>query len=38
LIPEPHPVSADNIHPTPEGYDMIGQLVWDRMIEVGARR
>jgi hypothetical protein len=29
---------ADGIHPTKEGYDILGQMVWDLMQERGIRR
>jgi hypothetical protein len=38
LVPEPHPVAFDNIHPTGAGYDTLGELVWDRMQAEGACR
>jgi hypothetical protein len=31
-------IRGDGIHPTGEGYDILGQLVWDRMQERGIRR
>jgi hypothetical protein len=31
-------ISADGIHPTQEGYDILGQLVWDLMQAEGVRR
>jgi lysophospholipase L1-like esterase len=31
-------ISADGIHPTNAGYDIIGQMVWDLMQERGLRR
>ena len=34
----PIPIGFDGIHPTPAGYDTLGQLVWDRMQAEGVRR
>jgi lysophospholipase L1-like esterase len=31
-------LGGDGIHPTPEGYDILGQMVWDLMEERGLRR
>jgi len=31
-------ISGDGIHPTPAGYDIIGQMTWDLMQERGLRR
>jgi lysophospholipase L1-like esterase len=31
-------ISGDGIHPTPAGYDILGQMTWDLMQERGLRR
>jgi hypothetical protein len=31
-------ISGDGIHPTVAGYDVIAGMVWDRLVEEGARR
>jgi lysophospholipase L1-like esterase len=31
-------ISGDGIHPTAEGYDVLGQLAWDKMQAEGMRR
>jgi hypothetical protein len=31
-------ISSDGIHPTDEGYDILGQLAWDLMKAEGVRR
>jgi lysophospholipase L1-like esterase len=31
-------ISPDGIHPTAEGYDILGQMVWDLMQAEGIRR
>jgi lysophospholipase L1-like esterase len=31
-------IDADGIHPNQEGYDVLGQMVWDMMQERGLRR